>query len=291
MPNLKEIQTRISSVKTTRQVTSAMKMVSASKLKRAHDNITRMRPYAEKLQTILSSLSQSVSGNQSPYTNQRSPERVLIVLITSNKGLCGGFNSNISKRAIEYAKTEFSQQYSENNVDFFVIGRQGAKLFKSRKISVQKYNDEIYDELSFENASAIATSLMSDFCSLVYDRIDFVYNKFQNAAVQIPTCEQFLPIKENDEGREDKLNSDFIFEPSKEEIVKNLIPQSLRTQFFKVLLDSTASEHGARMTAMTQATDNASELINDLTLTYNKARQASITNQIIEVTGGAEALN
>lgn len=293
MANLKEIQTRISSVKTTRQVTSAMKMVSASKLKRAQDNITRMRPYAEKLQTILQELSQGIDVSDSCYYEQRDPEHILIVLVSSNKGLCGAFNANIAKKTIEHAQVNYNQQFENGNIDFLVIGKQATKLLKSRGVIASREENEIIENLDFEVISMLAIEFMDAFTTNKYDRIDIVYNKFVNVATQIPTVEQFLPIKEKEckeESNEDNIISDFIFEPSKKEIVEKLIPQSLRTQFFKVFTDSAAAEHGARMTSMTQATDNATTLIQELTLKYNKARQTAITNQIIEVTGGAEAL-
>lgn len=281
-------------MKTTKQVTSAMKMVSAAKLKKAQDSITRMRPYAEKLIYILSQLSEGLSGSESPYTDQRPPENILIVLASTNKGLCGGFNSNITKAALEHAQTSYPYQFEAGRVQFFVIGRQAVKLLKSRKIRTAKEDDVLIEDLNFEGVSEMANELMTMFRNHQYDRVDVVYNKFINAAVQEPTVEQYLPIKEDIAkglGEDHHLVSDFIFEPNKEEIVTNLIPQALQTMLFKVLIDSQAAEHGARMTAMTQATDNATELIKDLTLTYNKVRQAAITNQIIEVTGGAEALN
>ncbi|MFV0365041.1 MAG: ATP synthase F1 subunit gamma [Mangrovibacterium sp.] len=293
MANLKEIQTRIGSVKTTKQVTSAMKMVSVAKLKKAQDNITRMRPYAEKLIYILSQLSEGLSSSESPYTEQRPPENVLVIILSTNKGLCGGFNSAITKAAVEHAKTKYSFQYNAGRVHFFVIGRQAVKLLKSQKITPTKENDTLIEDINFESVGIVANELMNEFKTHQYDRIDLVYNKFVNAAVQEASIEQFLPIadQEIELKGEHHLISDFIFEPTKEEIVTQIIPQALQTMLFKVLIDSQAAEHGARMTAMTQATDNATELIKDLTLTYNKVRQAAITNQIIEVTGGAEALN
>ncbi len=293
MANLKEIQTRISSVKTTRQVTSAMKMVSAAKLKKAQDSITRMRPYANKLRSIFSHLGKGLGSVESVYSQQRLPEHVLIVIISSNKGLCGGFNSTLIRVALEHAEKKYPHQLRLDKVSFLAIGKQGIKLLKSKKITPAKENDSLIDNLTFENVSLMANELMNDFATHQYDRIDLLYNKFINAAVQEPTVEQFLPLKDTDETETANKNSssDYIFEPTVEEIITHLIPQALQTQLFKVFIDSQAAEHGARMTAMTQATDNASELIQDLTLTYNKVRQASITNQIIEVTGGAEALN
>ncbi|SFE46425.1 ATP synthase F1 subunit gamma [Sunxiuqinia elliptica] len=293
MTSLKEIRTRISSVKTTRQVTSAMKMVSAAKLKKAQDSILQIRPYADKLHEILTTLSASLENSEdSAFTEQRSPEKVLIVLISSNRGLCGAFNSSIAKTAYELAINKYNRQLKEGNLEFLVIGKQGEKYLKSRKMPIAGEANDLFDKLSFEESSVIASSLMQDFIVKKYDRIELVYNQFKNAAVQLCSAEQFLPVEVNDEIDELHHSSyHFIYEPSKEEIVKELIPRSLRIQFYKALLDSNAAEHGARMTAMHKATDNATDLIKELTLTFNKARQAAITNEILEVTNGAEALN
>lgn len=291
MANLKEIRTRISSVKTTRQVTSAMKMVSAAKLKKAQDAILQIRPYAEKLSTLLSSLGSSLENeSDSVYTVQRMPEKVLLVLISSNRGLCGGFNSNITRMAISHARTNYAAQLKAGKVDFLVIGKQGGKILRSYHIPVSGEKNHIFDELTFDTVSEAAGVVMADFVSGKYDRVDLVYNKFVNAAAQDPVCEQFLPVKPGETIKKG-VNLDYIFEPSLEYIVQELIPRSLKIQFYKALLDSHAAEHGARMTAMHKATDNATELIDELTLTFNKARQAAITNAILEVTNGAEALN
>ena len=292
MGSLKEIKTRISSVKTTRQVTSAMKMVSAAKLKKAQDAILQIRPYADKLHEILSSLGASLENPEdSPYTQQRQPEKVLLILISSNRGLCGAFNSSIAKTAYELAITKYERQLKLGKLEFLVIGKQGEKYLKSRKMEIAGQANEIFDSLSFENSSPLAENVMNDFVNGTYDRIELVYNQFKNAAMQICSAEQFLPVEISTEGNEQTSGNNFIYEPSKEKIVEELIPRSLKIQFFKALLDSNAAEHGARMTAMHKATDNASDLITELTLTFNKARQASITNQILEVTNGAEALN
>lgn len=292
MANLKEIRTRISSVKTTRQVTSAMKMVSAAKLKKAQDAILQIRPYAEKLSTLLSSLGSSLENDSdSVYTVQRNPDKVLIVLISSNRGLCGGFNSNIARMAISHAKTNYKTQSKAGNVDFLEIGKHGGKILRSYHIQVAEEKNHIFDALTFDTVSEVATSVMSSFVSGKYDRIDLVYNKFINAAAQEQVCEQFLPVKPAEQKQLKQMNLDYIFEPSLELIIQELIPRSLKIQFYKALLDSHAAEHGARMTAMHKATDNASDLIEELTLTFNKARQAAITNAILEVTNGAEALN
>ena len=290
MAGLKEIRNRIASVKTTRQVTSAMKMVSAAKLKKAQDAIMQIRPYADKLHQILGSLSASLENiEDSVFTQAREPEKVLVVLVTSNRGLCGGFNTNISKKAIELAKTSYSQQLQMGKVDFIAIGKQGGRQLTHRGMTLIGNKNDIYDALTFENVSEVASEIMQSFAKGEYDRVELVYNQFKNAAVQIQTTEQFLPV-EMQEGEEDSNNFDFIYEPSKEHIIQELIPRSLKIQFYKALLDSHAAEHGARMTAMHQATDNATELLKELTLQYNKARQATITGEILEIVSGAEAL-
>lgn len=291
MAGLKEIRTRIASVKTTRQVTSAMKMVSAAKLKKAQDAIIQIRPYADKLHQILVTLSANLENvEDSVFTQQRNPGKVLVILISSNRGLCGGFNSNITKKAIELVRTKYSQQLQLGNVSFICIGKQGMRQLKHRGMNVIGDNNSLFDELTFENVSKISSEIMKAFEQGDYDRIEIVYNQFKNAAVQIQATEQFLPVEIKDEDPEAKNNYNFIYEPSQEYIIKELIPRSLKIQFYKALLDSHAAEHGARMTAMHQATDNATELIRSLTLEYNKARQASITGEILEIVSGAEAL-
>ncbi len=285
MANLKEIRNRISSVSSTMQITSAMKMVSAAKLKKAQDAITAMRPYADKLTELLQSLSASLDGDSgSKYSDNRIVNKVLIVGITSNRGLCGAFNTNILKQCTHLAETV----YAGKQVDFMAVGKK-ANDFLRKKSTVIANHSGIYEDLNFDNVAEIAEDLMEQFTSGNYDRIDIVYNKFKNAATQIVMTEQFLPIVPV-EGAENN-NADYIFEPSKVEIVEQLIPKSLKTQLYKGIRDSFASEHGARMTAMHKATDNATELRDQLKLTYNKARQAAITNEILEIVGGAEALN
>lgn len=290
MAGLKEIRTRIASVKTTKQVTSAMKMVSAAKLKKAQDAILQIRPYADKMSGILASLSASLENSEdSVYTLSRECRKVLIVLVSSNRGLCGGFNSNISKKAAELARTKYSKQFGQGNVSFLTVGKMGERLLKHFHLDVAGNNNTLYDDLSFENVSKVASWIMVSFAKGEYDCVELVYNQFKNAAVQMATTERFLPVEiEKDEGQ--PANFDFIYEPSKEYIIQELIPRSLKIQFYKALLDSFAAEHGARMTAMHQATDNATEMLNDLTLLYNKARQATITNEILEIVSGAEAL-
>ena len=285
MANLKEIRNRISSVSSTMQITSAMKMVSAAKLKKAQDAITAMRPYADKLTELLQSLSATLdadSGNA--YSEQRELKKVLIVPITSNRGLAGAFNSNIIKEVNRLV----SETYTNQEVSYLAIGKKGNDSFKKTN-SVIANKSEVYDDLTFDNVAEISELLMEKFVAGEFDKIEIVYNKFKNAATQIVMTEQFLPIVPI-EG-EVNNNADYIFEPSKIEIVEQLIPKSLKTQLYKGIRDSFASEHGARMTAMHKATDNATELRDQLKLTYNKARQASITNEILEIVGGAEALN
>ena len=292
MANLKEIRTRISSVKTTRQVTSAMKMVSATKLKKAQDAILQIRPYAEKLSELLASLGAALDNNaDSVYTVQRDPEKILIVLISSNRGLCGGFNSNIAKKAISLAKTTYNKQFKSGKIDFLVIGKQGGKILRSYRLSLLAEKNQLFDNLDFDHVSIEVQAIMDDFVNGKYDRVELVYNKFINAATQGLISEQFLPVLPAVSDQKKKSNTDYIFEPSVELIVEEMIPRSLKIQFYKALLDSHAAEHGARMTAMHKATDNATDLINELTLTFNKARQTAITNAILEVTNGAEALN
>ena len=285
MANLKEIRSRIASVSSTMQITSAMKMVSAAKLKKAQDAITAMRPYADKLTELLQSLSASLdadSGNK--YSTQREVEKILIVAITSNRGLCGAFNSNILK---EVAKIK-NEQYANQEVSFIAIGKKANESL-SKNYSVLANYSEVYDDLTFENCAEIAQMLMEKFVDGDFDKIELVYNKFKNAATQIIMQEQFLPILPVE--NESNINIDYIYEPTQQEIVETLIPKSLKTQLYKAVRDSFASEHGARMTAMHKATDNAKELKDQLKLTYNKARQAAITNEILEIVGGAEALN
>ena len=285
MANLKEIRNRITSVSSTMQITSAMKMVSAAKLKKAQDAITAMRPYAEKLTELLQNLSATLDGDiGGEFTKQREIKKVLVVAITSNRGLCGAFNSNVIKEVKN--RTDF---YAGKQVDVFAIGKKGNDVL-AKTLSVVENKSSIFDDLTFDNVAQIAQTLTDKFISGEYDRIEVIYNQFKNAATQIVQTEQFLPLAPI----KSDLNvvpSDYIFEPSKEEIVLTLIPKSLKTQLYKGIRDSFASEHGARMTAMHKATDNATELRNQLKLTYNKARQAAITNEILEIVGGAEALN
>ena len=285
MANLKELRNRIKSVSSTMQITSAMKMVSAAKLSKAQDAIQAMRPYSEKLTELLQSLSASLEGDQSsPYSEQRAIEKVLVVTISSNRGLAGAFNSNV----IKASKALVAETYAGKNVEFLTLGKKANDIL-SKEYTVVENDNSIFDDLSFDNAAIIAQKLMDLFTAGTYDKIVLVYNQFVNAASQIVQREQFLPIVESAEEVTGSL--DYIFEPSKEEIIEELIPKSLKVQFYKALRDSFASEHGARMTAMHKATDNATDLRDSLKLSYNKARQAAITNEILEIVGGAEALN
>ena len=286
MANLKEIRLRITSVGSTMQITSAMKMVSAAKLKRAQDAITQMRPYANKLTELLENLSASLdSSDGGAFAQKRNIKNVLLVIITSNRGLCGGFNNYIIKSAIELINTD----YKAAQVDILSIGKKSSEYFTKNGFSVNSTHDQLFADLSFENVSKVAEGIMQQYVTGDYDKVVVVYNQFKNAATQIIMNENYLPIQtaENKEG----IVGDYLFEPTKQEIVEQLIPKSLKTQLFKAILDSHAAEHGARMTAMHKATDNASELKKELTLMYNKARQAAITNEILEIVGGAEALN
>jgi F-type H+-transporting ATPase subunit gamma len=285
MANLKEIRNRITSVSSTMQITSAMKMVSAAKLKKAQDAITAMRPYAEKLTELLQNLSATLDGDAGgEYTTQREVKKVLLVAITSNRGLCGAFNTNIVKEVKN--RTDF---YVGKQVDVFAIGKKGNDVLRKTHTVIDNQS-AVYDNLTFDTVSAIADTITELFLSGGYDKVELIYNQFKNAATQIVQTEQFLPLAALASATTASAG-DYIFEPSKEDIVLTLIPKSLKTQLYKGIRDSFASEHGARMTAMHKATDNATELRDQLKLTYNKARQAAITNEILEIVGGAEALN
>jgi len=285
MANLKEIRNRIASIGSTMQITSAMKMVSAAKLKKAQDAITAMRPYSEKLTELLQNLSATLDADSgSSFAQQREVNKVLVVAITSNRGLAGAFNTNI----IKASKALKDETYAGKQVDFVTVGKKGNDII-SKDGNVIEFNSAIYDDLNFKASSVIAEMLMEKYDQGAYDKIVLVYNHFKNAATQIVMKEQFLPILPAEQTQTTNA-VDYIFEPTKPEIVEGLIPKSLKTQLFKAIRDSVASEHGARMTAMHKATDNATELRDALKLQYNKARQAAITNEILEIVGGAEAL-
>jgi len=289
MANLKEIRTRITSVNSTKQITSAMKMVSAAKLRKAQNAIIELRPYGTKLHEILGRvLSSSGDIENSPYIRKGKLERALVVIIASNRGLCGAFNTNVTKQAIELIESRFSDLAVNKKVDIITVGKKANDILKAKKIDLLESRHEIYDHLNFNTVSALAGRIMGDFVSGKYDEVFLVYNEFKNVAVQMLNSEQFLPVKieTNDNG----FDSDYIFEPGLDEISEKLIPFALKIQFYKAILESNASEHGARMTAMHKATDNATELLKDLKLKYNKARQAAITGEILEIVGGAEAL-
>jgi len=285
MANLKEIRNRINSVSSTMQITSAMKMVSAAKLKKAQDAITAMRPYAEKLTELIQNISSTLEGDAAGvFAEQREVNKVLVVVITSNRGLCGAFNAN----AIKATHNLIDVTYAGKQVEVITVGKKGYDILSKSEVILENRSD-LYDALTFANVEVIAQKIMDAFINETYDRVEIVYNQFKNAGTQVVQVEQFLPLKPIEQTS--AASVDYIYEPSKEEIIQNLIPTSLKTQMFKAVLDSNAAEHGARMTAMHKATDNATELRDQLKLTYNKARQAAITNEILEIVGGAEALN
>jgi F-type H+-transporting ATPase subunit gamma len=292
MANLKAIRIRISSVKSTRQITSAMKMVSAAKLRKAQDKIVRLRPYANKLYEILVGLNQSLADSEieNVYGRKSDPEKVLIVVITSNRGLCGAFNTNVIKETRRVITEKYPEQYRNNKVWLLPIGKKGYDFFRKLKVNMLPDQNNLLHDLTFDNVAEVAEQVMKSFTLKEFDRVDLVYNQFKNAAVQILSNEQFLPVSAVTEGKSSPATVDYIYEPTQEEIVKELIPKSLKIQFYKAVLNSFVAEHGARMTSMHKATDNATSMIRDLTLQYNKARQATITNQILEVVSGAEAL-
>jgi len=284
MANLKEIRTRITSVSSTMQITSAMKMVSAAKLKRAQDAITQMRPYAEKLREVLVNISSTLEGSaEGVYSQERETQKVLIVAIASNRGLCGAFNANIFKATEKRIK-----DYAGKEVQVYPIGKRTVDYFTG-KHTIYNSNIEIFNDLNYDHVTVMAQEVMDAFVEGEFDKVEIIYNEFQNAATQEVITQQFVPVVA-DENEEIDVNADYIFEPSKSSIVVDLIPKSLKIQFYKSLLDSHASEHGARMTAMHKATDNAEDLKSELKLTYNRQRQAAITNEILEIVGGAEAL-
>ena len=285
MANLKEIRNRIASVSSTMQITSAMKMVSAAKLKKAQDAITAMRPYSDKLTELIQDLSASADTDQpNPYTVVRQEEKILLVAITSNRGLCGAFNTNVIKETLRLSKEEFEGK----TVELVTIGKKGSDIL-SKSLPFKSSHDDVFDDLTFDNTAKVAGSIMEAFAGAEYDKVVLIYNRFKNAATQLITVEPFLPIV-SESSEEETSNGDYLFEPSQAEIIDELLPKSLKIQLFKAIRDSLASEHGARMTAMHKATDNATELRDQLKLTYNKARQAAITNEILEIVGGAEAL-
>ena len=292
MANLKAIRIRIASVKSTRQITSAMKMVSAAKLRKAQDKIVRLRPFANKLHDILDNLSQSLADCEieNIYGRNTASEKILIVAITSNRGLCGAFNTNVIREAKRVIADNYFEQYKKGNVRFLAIGKKGFDYIRKQKLSLAGEFNELLNDVTFERASAVAEKVMKSFVAGEYDKVEIIYNRFKNAAVQQLTNEVFLPVSPAAEKGKTSMPADYIYEPDRESIVKELIPKWLKIQFYRAVLDSFVSENGARMTAMHKATDNATTMIRELTMQYNKARQAAITNQILEVVSGAEAL-
>lgn len=292
MANLKEVRNRIASVQSTQQITKAMKMVSAAKLKRATNAIVQLRPYATKLKEILGNLSASLEGSTSPFIEEREPNKVLIVAVSSNRGLAGAFNMNVIKTANNLIAEKYSEQLKKGNVSIVAIGKKTQDFYEKRGYNVIGNNNEVYADLSFENVTKITEAIMDGFVKGKYDRVEVVYNRFKNAAVQLLTSEQLLPLPKSEETTEAKTtNVDYILEPSQEEIVTQLIPKSIKIQLYKAVLDSHASEHGARMTSMDKATENAGDLLKSLKLAYNQARQAAITTELTEIVSGAAALN
>ena len=290
MANLKEIRNRITSVNSTMQITSAMKMVSAAKLKRAQDAVTQLLPYANKLQEIQINLSASLDSSEGVYSQEREVKNVMFVAVTSNRGLCGGFNNNITKRVNVLAK-----DYANANVHFLAIGKKAQEFSKKNFADINMPEiptdlEKLYADLNFKSVSEVAELIMELYREEKVDKVVLVYNHFVNAANQTVMTEQFLPIESIEAEENITSNADYIFVPSKEKIIEDIVPKSLKIQLYKAVLDSHAGEHGARMTAMHKATDNAGDMLFDLKLTYNKARQASITNEILEIVGGAEAL-
>lgn len=293
MPSLKEVRNRISSVQSTQQLTSAMKLVAASKLRRAQYAILKMRPYAMKLRDLLQDLSSSIeSSEEHVFSEERELDNVLLIIITSNKGLCGSFNANVIKAATSHINNNYKNLRREGHLFLYTIGKKCYDFFKKKKYQNLKHDIDLLEDLKFEKVALIADELMKEFSEKKYDKIEIIYNQFKNAAVQKLVIEQYLPISTEQEKKKEEHEqpNDYIFEPSKEEIVKELIPKTLKIQLYKALLDSYASEQGARMTAMHNATDNAQELLKELNLKYNKARQASITSELLEIISGAEAL-
>jgi F-type H+-transporting ATPase subunit gamma len=288
---LKEVRTRIKSVQSTQQITKAMKMVSAAKLRRAQDAITQMRPYAQKLQEMLGNIVSSAEGELGmALATERFPEKVLIIVVTSDRGLCGGYNSNLIKLTKTVIKEKYSTQQAGGNVTILPIGKKGYEHFAKNGYKVVDTYWSIFTGLNFEKVQSAAKYAMDAFANGEYDKVELVFSEFKNAATQQYIAEQFLPVRKTSE-TVSKVNADFIFEPSKEVLIAELMPKILNTQLYKAVLDGNASEHGARMTAMDKASDNANELLKSLKISYNRARQAAITTELSEIVSGAAALN
>lgn len=291
MANLKEVKNRIQSVTSTQQITKAMKMVAAAKLRRAQDNITQMRPYAQKLTAMLQNLSsQSESEEGGSFSDVREVKKVLLIVITSDKGLCGAFNSNIFKATVRTINSKYKAQFDNGNLDILPVGKKALDYFRKRDYSVISDYWDMFSPVDFDKSTELSLFAMDKFQSGEYDKVEVIYNEFKNVATQILQVEQFLPVLPPEESEGGSFETDYLFQPSREEIVRDLIPKSLKIQIFKAILESNAAEHGARMTAMDQATDNAGELLKELKLTYNRTRQAAITTEILEIVAGAEAL-
>lgn len=292
MGSLKEVRNRINSVKSTQQITKAMKMVAAAKLKRAQNSIIQLRPYAEKLDDIIANVSATLdTSTENPYAEQREVKKVAIIAITSDRGLCGAFNSNINKGVQNFIDKKFADQFAEGNVDIIPIGNKALEYFRRREYPMVKDYSTLFTELSFDKVKEAAEFTMNSFLEEKYDQVFLVYNEFKNVATQVVRKEQFLPMERIVDDKQKTLDTDYIFEPSKKEILEDLIPNALKIKFYKAILESNASEHGARMTAMDKATDNAGDLLKELKLTYNRTRQAAITTEILEIVGGANALD
>lgn len=293
MANLKEVRNRISSVSSTQQITKAMKMVSAAKLKRATNATVQLRPYADKLRDILANVSANVEGISSPFTVERKADKVLLVVVTSNRGLAGAFNANAIKAAVQRIDAEYASQKASGNVSILAIGKKGNDFFSRRGYHMVPMEGDLFASLNFDTVSQVTQRIMDAFVEGEYDRVELVYNQFKNAAVQFLTVEQLLPLlpPATAENNKQEHEADYIIEPSKETIIQDLIPKAVKTQLYKAILDSHASEHGARMTAMDKATDNAGELLKSLKLSYNQARQAAITTELTEIVSGAAALS
>lgn len=293
MANLKEVKNRIGSIQSTQQITSAMKMVAAAKLRKAQDKITNLRPYSEKLTGILQNVSAGLDDTgDNQYGTERELNNVLLVVISSDRGLCGSFNSNVFKNALALIKKKYSNVQSNGGLYILPVGKRSLEYFKKRKYQVIEDYSTLFGDLNFDAAKIAAEHAMNGFVDGQYDQIELIYNEFKNVATQILKTEQFLPIAQSEGSKETATDSsvDYLFEPNQATVVNEIIPKSLKIQFYKALLESNASEHGARMTAMGQATDNAGELLKELKLTYNRSRQAAITTEILEIVGGAEAL-
>lgn len=292
MANLKEVRNRIGSVTSTQQITKAMKMVAAAKLKRATNAIVQLRPYANKLRDILAQVSASVEGNDSPYTQDRTPTKVLVIVLTSNRGLAGAFNANAIKTANALIFGKYAEQHARGNLSIVAIGKRGHDFFQKRGFKVIGNYNDLYSDLNFLNVSQVTDYVMGEFRVGNIDRVEVVYNEFRNAAVQVLTTEQLLPLVPQEKTEASAAaDIDYIIEPSKERIIEELIPKAIKTQLYKAVLDSNASEHGARMTAMDKATENAGDLLKQLKLSYNQARQAAITTELTEIVSGAAALS